>query len=105
MDQRGGAPGPAKARQQAADLSLRQPQVHGRLLDRQPSGQDTGERPEALLGTGIQPDRLPRLHGIEGDKVAVPLARTESLSGDILVAHVDTPTGRAHPADTAVRSA
>jgi hypothetical protein len=40
------------------------------------------QHPEALLGTGVQPDRLPRLHVTEGDEVAVPLARTESLSRD-----------------------
>jgi hypothetical protein len=32
------------------------------------------------LCPGIQCDRLPRLHGIEGDKVAVPLPWTKSLS-------------------------
>jgi hypothetical protein len=35
---------------------------------------------QAPLSPEIQRDCLPRLHGIEGDKVAVPLTGTESLS-------------------------
>jgi hypothetical protein len=49
-----------------------------RTLARKDADQDR----EALLRLGIERDRLPRLHGIEGDKVAVPLARTESLADD-----------------------
>src|ERR1035437_10084977 len=39
-----------------------------------------GQYDEALLRPSVQRDRLPRLHGIEGDKIAVRLSRTESLS-------------------------
>ena len=49
---------------------------------RQFASEHVAEDVQALLGSAVQADRLPRLHGIEGDKVAVPLARTESLSSD-----------------------
>jgi hypothetical protein len=39
-----------------------------------------GQYDEALLRPSVQRDRLPGLHGIEGDKIAVRLSRTESLS-------------------------
>ena len=43
-------------------------------------GKDMGQDEQALLSPSVQCDRLPRLHGIEGDKVAVRLSRTGSLS-------------------------
>ena len=73
---------PAQQLEAPADLAPRQPQVGGRLIDGQLPGQDMGEHGEAPLRPGIQHDRLPRFHGFEGDKVAVPLARTESLASD-----------------------
>ena len=66
----------------APDLAAREPQDAGRLVDGQLSGEHVGEDIQALLGSAVQADRLPRLDGIESDKVAVPLARTESLSFD-----------------------
>ena len=53
-----------------------------------------GEHPEALLGTGIPRARLPRLHGIEGDKVAVRLTTTLSLTDDTTERHPLTDPGR-----------
>lgn len=75
-----------------ADLARRELQVGGRLIDGQLPGQDMGEHGEAPLRSGIQRDRLPRLHGSEGDKVAVPLARTDSLADDTgSLGCIDTP--------------
>ena len=68
---------------QSADLSDREPQDPAGLLGRQLPGEDMVQDIQASLGSTVQADRLPRLlHEIEGDKVAVPLARTESLSFD-----------------------
>jgi hypothetical protein len=67
---------------QPPDLPDRQAQVCRRIGDGQLAGEDMSQDQEALLRLDIQRDRLPRLHGIEGDKVAVPLARTESLASD-----------------------
>ncbi len=64
------------------DLASREVQVRGRVGDRELTREDVGQDKEALLRPGVQRDRLPRFHGIEGDKVAVPLARTDSLSYD-----------------------
>ena len=64
------------ADRQLEDLRCR---LHGQLI-----GQDMGEDIQALLCSAVQRDRLPRFHGHESDKVAVPLARTESLSLDSL---------------------
>jgi hypothetical protein len=44
------------------------------------SSENMGQYDEALLRPSVQRDRLPGLHGIEGDKIAVRLSRTESLS-------------------------
>jgi hypothetical protein len=52
------------------------------LLDAALLGEHVREHHEALLSRCVQGDRLPRLHGSESDKVAVPLGRTDSLSLD-----------------------
>jgi len=67
---------------EAGDLPDREAQVGRGVLDGQLAGEDMGQHQEALLRPGVQGDRLPRFHGVEGDKVAVPLARTESLAFD-----------------------
>lgn len=83
VDERGGPLG-AIAVDQAADLTDRELQDPARLIGRQLPGEHMVEDIQALLGSAVQADRLPRLlHEIEGDKVAVPLAWTESLSSDI----------------------
>lgn len=69
--------------EQAADLADRQVEDPGRLLGCQSTGQDVGEDAQALLCSGVQGDRLPRYHAIEGDKI------TGCLAGD-------TFTGRGH---------
>ncbi len=73
VDQAGRAIGPIVS-EQPADLADRQAQDAGRLLGRQSSGQDVVEDVQALLRSGVQGDRLPRLHAIEGDKVTGRLA-------------------------------
>ena len=84
VDERRHAVGPVPI-EQAADLTSRQAQDPSRLIGRQLPGEYMVEDIQALLGSAVQADRLPRrLHGIEGDKVAVPLARTKSLSSDIV---------------------
>lgn len=60
----------AIAPEQAADLADRQVQDPGRLLGRQSPGQDMVEDVQTVLRWGVQGDRLPRVHAIEGDKVA-----------------------------------
>jgi hypothetical protein len=81
VDQAGGSLGPQPIGK-ALDLPDRQAQVCRGVRDGQLAGEDMGQDQEALLRLGIQRDCLPRLHGIEGDKVAVPLAPTESLAAD-----------------------
>ena len=61
---------------QTSDLSRREAQDPCRLIGGQGSGEQVGEDIQAVLCSAVQADRLPRLHGVEGDKVAVPLART-----------------------------
>ena len=58
----------------------RQAEDSSRRLVVQLAGHEVGQHQQALLCPGIQFDRLPRLHETEGDKVAVPLTRTKSLS-------------------------
>jgi hypothetical protein len=72
---------PARALSSSAVWPADQNQVRGGLVERQLAGHEVGEDDDALLCPSIQGD-LPRFHGIEGDKIAVPLARTESLSSD-----------------------
>ena len=60
--------------EQPADLADRQVEDPGRLLGRQSPGQDVVEDVEAVLRSGVQGDRLPRFHAIEGDKVTGRLA-------------------------------
>ena len=69
--------------EQAADLADRECQDPRRLLGREPSRQDVVEDVQAMLRFGVQGDRLPRFHTLEGDKV------TGRLAGD-------TFTGRPH---------
>ena len=55
-------------------------------IDTSHPGSETGQPPpsteQALWCSGVQGDRHPRFHSNESDKVAVPLARTSSLSLD-----------------------
>ncbi len=81
VDQAGGSLGP-EAVGQPLHLAGRELQVRGRLTGVELAGQHMSQDQEALLRLGIQRDRLPRLHGIEGDKVAVALGRTELLTSD-----------------------
>jgi Predicted transcriptional regulators len=69
--------------EQAADLAHREVQHAGRLGGRESTAQDVVEDEEPVLRSGVQDDRLPRFHTIEGDKV------TGRLWGD-------TFTGRRH---------
>jgi hypothetical protein len=73
--------GPEPMRQ-PVDLAGREAQDGRSLGHRHLTGEQMGKDVGALLSLAVQADRLPRFHGIEGDKVAVPLARTESLSYD-----------------------
>jgi hypothetical protein len=84
MDQAARA-GRAIALDQPPRLADRQLKVLRRRLHGQLRGQDMAQDVQALLGSAVQRDRLPRFHGNESDKVAVPLARTESLSLDTLI--------------------
>ena len=68
--------------EQAADLAYREAQHAGRLGGCEPTGQDVIEDEEPVLRSGVQDDRLPRFHTIEGDKVTGRLARTKSLADD-----------------------
>ena len=70
----------AQLHEQAPHLAGREAEVGSRLLERQLADKDVSQDGEALLRTGVQGDRLPRCHGLEGDKVAVRLRRTESLA-------------------------
>ncbi len=82
VDERRHTVGPVPI-EQAVDLAGRQAQDPARLIRSQLAGEHVVEDIQALLSWAVQGDRLPRLlHEMEGDKVAVPLARTESLSSD-----------------------
>ena len=72
-----------RRRVRSADLADREVQDTGRLLGRESAAQDVVENVEPLLRSGVQGDRLPRFHTIEGDKI------TGRLAGD-------TFTGRPH---------
>ena len=74
VDEGTGALG-AQPAEEATHLAPREPQVGGSLVDGQLPGQDMGEHREAPLRSGVEHDRLPRFHGFEVDKVAVPLGR------------------------------
>jgi len=71
-----GEPVGAKGRQQPAGLAHREPQDPCRLVRGDPAGIEVLQDVEAPLRPGIHPDRVPRLHTIEGDKV------TGRLRGD-----------------------
>jgi hypothetical protein len=75
--------GPVPMRQ-PVDLAGREAQDGRRLGHCHLTGQQMGKDVGALLSLAVQADRLPRFHGIESDKLAVPLARTDSLSSDRL---------------------
>jgi hypothetical protein len=75
MDQACEPLGP-KCGQQPADLAHREPQDPRRLVRGDPAGIKVLQDVEAPLRPGIHPDRVPRLHAIEGDKV------TGRLRGD-----------------------
>ena len=63
---------------QSADLSLREPQDPTGFVDQQLAREQVVEDIQALPGSAVQADRLPRLlHEIEADKVAVRLTQTE----------------------------
>jgi len=79
---------------QSMHLADRQAKVRGGIAHIELARKDMGEHQEALLCPGIQRDRLPLLHGPEGDKVAVALGRTKSLSSD-MVGPVDADAGSA----------
>jgi hypothetical protein len=66
--------------EQPADLAGRQLEDRRCGVNVQLAGQDVGQRQQAPLSPDVQGDCLPRRHRIEGDKVAVPLTGTESLS-------------------------
>src|SRR4051794_30896526 len=74
----------ARASQQPPDRADREAQVGRRFARCDLTRQDVIGDIQALLCSAVQSDRLPRFHGIKSDKVAVPLARTESLSLDII---------------------
>ncbi len=79
VDQGGGSR-PAIVGRQPAHLPLRQLQVGGCLLERHVPRQQVREHGEAMLRLGVQLDRLPRIHGIESDKVAGRL-RGDRIAG------------------------
>ena len=80
MHERCGAIVTPVSRQQPSDGPDRESQVPGCLSRGQFAGQDMVEDVEPLLCSGVQRDRLPRLHGFEGDKVAGRLGLTDSLA-------------------------
>ena len=80
VDQCGRPLGAAVPGDQAPDGADRDPQHAGRLLAAQLAGPDVVQDQQPSLRSGIQRDCLPRLHGLEGDKVAGRLWVTESLA-------------------------
>ena len=90
------APSVRRRSREPAHLAGREPQVRGRLADVELARQHMGQDQEALLRPGVQGDRLPRLHGIEGDKVASgPVDRTSVPRDPLQVSPDDTrPSGR-----------
>jgi hypothetical protein len=80
MDERSRALVGVVARQEPAHRADREVQVGGRLPRGQFTGQDVVEHPQPLLCSSVQCDRLPRLHELEGDKVAGRLWVTDSLA-------------------------
>ena len=81
VDERGGAIA-TESLDEPAHLPGREVEEDRGLSERELAGQQVGEDGEASLRRSVQRDRLPRVHGSESDKVAVPLAVTFSLSRD-----------------------